>query len=79
MENLILSNSKILNVNSNNNISCPFSFNKNIDILDKLDESNLYIKIKQAIESMKEYYNNCYMGDKSKIKSKLFYFINFSF
>ena len=79
VENLILSNSKILNVNSNNNISCPFSFNKNIDILDKLDESNLYIKIKQAIESMKEYYNNCYMGDKSKIKSKLFYFINFSF
>jgi hypothetical protein len=65
-----------LNSNINNNdINNDYNkfLNNQIEIFEKLDEFNLYKKIKQAIEKMKEHYYNNFMGDKSKLKSKYYF------
>ncbi len=65
-------NSNINNNDTNNDYN-KF-LNNQIEIFEKLDEFNLYKKIKQAIEKMKEHYYNNFMGDKSKLKSKKYIF-----
>jgi RNA recognition motif-containing protein len=70
----------IKNLNNINNTNYynknQYSFYNNLEILeDNLDEINLYKKIKQAIEKMKNHYNYNYMGDKSKLRSKYFFYI----
>ena len=64
-------NSNINNNDTNNDYN-KF-LNNQIEIFEKLDEFNLYKKIKQALEKMKEHYYNNFMGDKSKLKSKKIY------
>ena len=73
VENSFSNNCKMSNLNNgyfenNNNL---FSLNDNkLEILNKIDQETLYKKIRYAIEKMKEHYNNYYIGDKSKLKSK---------
>ena len=58
----------ISNISNDNKIQ--YSLYNNLEILDNIDEVTLYKKIRYAIEKMKEHYNNYYIGDKSKLKSK---------
>jgi len=55
------------NNNNNNNY-----LNNSYEVFEKLNDSFLYQKIKESIESMKEHYIYNYNGDKSKLKCKIF-------